>query len=123
MLNRRDFIKKSSIFGLSSLLLPSISFGNTLNKKGQKINIGLIGVGLRGRSSLDLLLNREDVNVRAICDIDPNSIQSSKKLFEKYNKKQPSIFDQGEYAYQELLKKNIDAVIISTLGDGILKWL
>ena len=115
MLNRRDFIKKSSIFGLSSLLLPSISFGNTLNKKGQKINIGLIGVGLRGRSSLDLLLNREDVNVRAICDIDPNSIQSSKKLFEKYNKKQPSIFDQGEYAYQELLKKkNIDAVIIST---------
>ena len=84
MLNRRNFIKKSSILGLSSLLLPSISFAITLNKKGQKINIGLIGVGLRGRSSLDLLLNREDVNVRAICDIDPNSIQSSKKLFEKY---------------------------------------
>ena len=47
------------------------------------------------------------MNVRAICDIDPSSIQSSKKLFEKYNKKQPSIFDQGEYAYQELLKKKI----------------
>ena len=49
-------------------------------------------------------------------DIDPNSIINLlKNCLKNINKKQPSIFDQGEYAYQELLKeKNIDAVIIST---------
>ena len=57
MINRRDFIKKTSILGVSSFLLPSFSLGNGLDKK-EKIRVGLIGVGLRGRSTLSLLLNR-----------------------------------------------------------------
>ena len=73
MINRRDFIKKTSILGLSTLLIPSISSSNVLNNK-EKIRIGLIGVGLRGRSTLGLLLKREDVIVSCICDIDPISI-------------------------------------------------
>ena len=114
MINRRDFIKKTSILGLSTLLIPSISSSNVLNNK-EIIRIGLIGVGLRGRSTLGLLLKREDVIVSCICDIDPISISNSKKIFEKNNKKKPRVFSQGEYDYRNLLKrKDVDAVIIST---------
>jgi len=114
MINRRDFIKKTSILGVSSFLLPSFSLGNGLDKK-EKIRVGLIGVGLRGRSTLSLLLNRNDVHVSSICDIDINSIDASNKMFSEYNKKKPKVFDKGEYAYQDLLKrKDLDAVIIST---------
>ena len=70
MINRRDFIKKTSILGLSAFIIPSISPGYILNfNKKDKIRIGLIGVGLRGQSTLGLLLNREDVIVSCICDI------------------------------------------------------
>ncbi len=115
-MNRRNFIKKISILGLGTALLPNITFSNSLySPSGLKIKVGLIGVGLRGRSSLNLLLNRNDVIIHSICDIDQNAIHESKKLFKKHKKKTPKVFKENEYSYRELLKqKKIDAVIIST---------
>ena len=85
-MNRRNFIKKISILGLGTALLPNITFSNSLySPSGLKIKVGLIGVGLRGRSSLNLLLNRNDVIIHSICDIDQNAIHESKKLFKKIN--------------------------------------
>tara|TARA_Y100001968_G_scaffold194397_1_gene178319 strand:+ start:1698 stop:3047 length:1350 start_codon:yes stop_codon:yes gene_type:complete len=114
--DRRNFIKKASILGLGTVLIPGINFGNSFDsKQNTKINIGLIGVGLRGRSSLSLLLNRDDVRVHSICDIDQDAIDQSKILFQKYDKKTPKVFKDNEYSYQDLLKqRKIDAVIIST---------
>ena len=115
-MNRRDFIKKAGALGLSTALIPQIALGNSFSfKKGKSIKLGLIGLGLRGRSSLNLLLNRDDVIVHSICDIDPNALDESKKLFKKYNKKNPKIFKNHEYAYRDLLEQEkIDGVIIST---------
>ena len=115
-MNRRSFIKKVSILGLGTVLMPNITLSNSLYlPSNSKIKIGLIGVGLRGRSSLSLLLNRDDVIIHSICDIDQNAIDESKKLFKKYDKKTPKVFKENEFSYRELLKqKKIDAVIIST---------
>jgi len=114
--DRRSFIKKASILGLGTVLIPGINFGNSLDSpKKTKIKIGLIGVGLRGRSSLNLLLNRDDVIVHSICDIDQDAVDQSNALFKKYDKKAPKVFKDNEYSYQDLLKqRKIDAVIIST---------
>ena len=85
-MDRRDFIKKVSILGLGTILLPNISLSNPFYfSKGEKIKLGLIGVGLRGRSSLNLLLNRDDVIIHSICDIDSNAIDECKKLFKQYS--------------------------------------
>tara|TARA_Y100000994_G_scaffold64613_1_gene52590 strand:+ start:4 stop:1350 length:1347 start_codon:yes stop_codon:yes gene_type:complete len=114
--NRRSFLKKTAILGLGTMLMPNLAFTNSfLSQKGQKIRVGLIGVGLRGRSSLNLLLKRDDVIVHSICDIDQIAIDASKALFKKHNKTQPKIFKKHENSYQDLLaQKKIDAVIIST---------
>ena len=115
-MDRRNFIKKATILGLGSVLIPNTTLSNSLSlSKGRKIKLGLIGVGLRGRSSLKLLLDRNDVIIHSICDIDQNAIDKSKLLFKKYDKKIPVVFKDNEYSYQELLKqKKLDGVIIST---------
>lgn len=112
-MNRRNFIKTNSIAGLGALILPSSVFSGTLFKK--KVNVGLIAIGYRGQVHLNELLRRDDVEVTAIADPDPRMLEMTLKIFEKYNKPRPKVFNNGDYDYKNLLKlKEVDAVIIST---------
>jgi len=90
---------------------------NTLSIAGEntKVKMGLIGVGLRGRNHLNLLLQRPDVEVAAICDIDPRAIKASRKMFSKQGKKAPVVYDKNENIFWDMLKKEkLDGVIIAT---------
>ena len=112
-INRRDFIKTTSTIGvgLSLASFPSILFG----EDNRKVKMALIGVGLRGRNHLNLLLRRDDVEVVAICDIDPASLAKSQEMISKSGKKAAIEFKGSETAYLDLLaEKNIEGVIIST---------
>ena len=110
--NRRAFIKKSALAGLSlSLLNPVELFA----EKKDKIRLAFIGVGARGTSHVKLALERNDVEVTALCDIDQLVLNRASDMVSKAGGKTPALFSQGDYAYRELLKlKNVDAVIIST---------
>lgn len=114
-INRRDFIKTSSIAGAGLSVAP-VALPNYLSRKDDRvIKVGLIGVGLRGRGHLDLFLRRSDCEVVAICDIDPSAIDHSKKMITKAGKKAPKVFDKGEEDYLNLLKEEeMDAVVIAT---------
>ena len=112
-INRRKFIKTSSAvtLGLSMLSVPTILLG----KDDRKVNIALIGVGLRGRNHLNLLLRRDDVNVTAICDIDPDALKRSQEMISKAGKKTAKEFTGSETAYLNMLEEdNIDGVVIAT---------
>lgn len=62
-----------------------------------------------------LLLNRDDVNVVAICDINDQMLQSAKNSITKSGKKAAQIFTGSNDAYKKLLElKNLDAIIIAT---------
>ncbi len=112
--SRRSFIKNTAILSTGMSIAPHILYGsNTL--KDSKLNIGLIGVGLRGTNHLNNLLQRSDVTITAVCDIDPARIDLTRSIFKKKGLAQPQIFDKNEYDYRNLLKLNqVDAVIIST---------
>lgn len=111
--SRRTFIKQSSLAGSAWILAPQFNI-LPLNKT-EKLKVGLIGVGLRGTNHLNNLLKREDVNITAICDIDPKRIELSLKSIEKADKKTPKTFGSNEYDYRNLLQsKDVEAVIIST---------
>jgi predicted dehydrogenase len=109
---RREFVKSSAITGLGAAMIPS----NLQNKMDDKpIKIGLIGVGMRGQDHLELLLKRSDVEVVAICDIQPKMIDTSKSIVTKSGKKMPRIYDKGPMNYIDLLNDpSIEAVVIST---------
>ena len=111
-ISRRDFIRTGSAagIGLSLLSFPTILMG----KDDRKVKMGLIGVGLRGRNHLNLLLRRADVELVAICDIDANSLAKSQEMIKKAGKNSVKEFTGSETAYLKLLEQDIDGVIIAT---------
>ncbi|MDX1364035.1 MAG: Gfo/Idh/MocA family oxidoreductase [Arenibacter latericius] len=113
--SRRNFVKKSALYGAGAALLPNMSFGSILSSKGQKLKLAFIGVGLRGTNHLNNALNRNDVEITAICDLDSKRIAIALNKIEKGGFKKPKVFGKDDYDYRNLLAlKNVDAVIIST---------
>lgn len=113
MTNRRDFLKLTALTGLSFYLSPAFSMAQEVKKPTARI--GLIGVGLRGCSHLELLLARNDVVVPAICDIDPERIEVAKSMIRKAGKKDPEVYTGSEWAWEKLLQRtDIDGVVIAT---------
>lgn len=111
-INRRDFIRTTSLAGAAFSVLPSkVVFG----KSNSKLRLGFIGTGLRGQGLLSLALKRDDTEVPAICDVQQVMIDGALRQFDKAEKSHPTIYDAGDYAYRELLaREDIDAVIIAT---------
>ena len=109
---RRDFLKATALAGVGLSLLPSDIFAKV---NDTKVRLGFIGVGFRGQSHLELALNRNDVEIVAICDIQQSMIDMSLQMVHKASKPKPQVIMEGPYGYRKMLEnKNIDAVIIST---------
>ena len=113
MTTRRNFLKTSTAASVGISLLPSSAvFGKD---KESKVRLGFIGVGLRGQNHLELALKRSDVEVLALCDVQPRMMEMSLKLVTESGKPKPAVILDGPYGYKKLLEnKDIDAVIIST---------
>src|SRR3546814_8924368 len=74
-----------------------------------------MGVGGRCRSHVRMGLNRDDLNVVAVCDIQEDSLAHCRKLFKDASKPMPKEYTGGLDAYKEMLEKEkLDAVIIAT---------
>ncbi|MCH9661912.1 MAG: Gfo/Idh/MocA family oxidoreductase [Bacteroidetes bacterium] len=113
--SRRDFVKQTALAGAGISLVPHVALGNTSSNQLKTLNIGLIGVGLRGTNHLNNCLLRDDVNITAICDIDPRRNTIALDLIAKAGKKKPKVFATDSYDYRNLLElAEVDAVIIST---------
>jgi predicted dehydrogenase len=113
MKSRRDFLKTTAVAGAAITILPShVVFPKSPENK---IRLGFIGVGLRGQGHLELALQREDVDVVAICDIQQRMIDMSLGIFAQEGKAKPQVILDGAMGYKKLLEnKDIDAVIIAT---------
>ncbi len=111
MSTRRDFIKTTATATIGATTLPHVTFAESESV----VRLGLIGLGLRGQSHLDLALARKDVEVVALCDVQQRMIDMSLGLVATAGKRKPQIYLNGPQGYQKLLeRKDIDAVIIST---------
>lgn len=112
-MNRKDFIRNTGFAAASLAVMPAA--GLFARSADAKVKIAIIGVGLRGQSHLDLLLNREDVELVAICDIDDRMLASAKGIINKSGKKMPQIFTGDPYAWKKMLEvKGLDGIVIAT---------
>lgn len=110
-MNRRDFILTGAAIGASTLLPPA--FG----AKRKRIRVGVIGTGMRGQVLLKELVRRDDVEVVALCDIEPIMLDGALRMVEKAGKPKPKTFGENRdgHAYRQLLEvPGLDAVIIAT---------
>src|SRR6185503_1063192 len=111
-MERRDFIKQGSVAAAGLTIIPA---GRLFGSSKDKVRLGYIGVGLRGRSHIGEGLLRDDVEIVAICDTQESSLQYCREQFEKAGKPKPKEYTGGLDAYKRLLDRNdIDAVIIAT---------
>jgi predicted dehydrogenase len=113
-MNRKEFVKTSSLAAAAIVFAPATK---VFSKNAEpKVKMAIIGVGERGRSHLDLLLRRDDVDIVAICDVEDHAVESSKALINKSGKKMPQIFTGDNYSWKKLLevKGGLDGVVIAT---------
>lgn len=108
-INRRQFLKNTSILSGSVLLTTSpwfSAFSQQKETKGSIARIGLIGPGSRGKFLLNFLVKNPKVEIVAICDIFQPAIDAALK-------KAPNA--KVYTNYKKLLDdKNVDAVVIAT---------
>lgn len=110
-MNRRSFVKNTSLATAAFSVLPSLS----LHAQNRNVRLGFIGVGLRGQNHLDLALRRKDTEVVALCDINDRMLESATGLVKNSGKPMPKIYKGDVNAWQKLLElKDLDGIIIST---------
>ncbi|WP_109851640.1 Gfo/Idh/MocA family protein [Aquimarina sp. AU58] len=115
MNSRRNFVKKTALASAGVSLLSNLSFGAVTNQTDRKLRLAFIGVGLRGMNHFNNALNRKDIDITAICDIDPERIKIALKKIDKANFSKPKVFGNSDLDYRNLLElEDVDAVIIST---------
>ena len=92
MSSRREFLKNTSTIGFGLVTIPNIALGVPIANTKEKINMGIIGVGLRGTAHLKNLLLRDDVNITAICDIDNERLKIAEKIISEAGAVRPKLF-------------------------------
>ncbi|WP_342118992.1 Gfo/Idh/MocA family protein [Pseudoduganella sp. OTU4001] len=110
--NRRHFLTAGAALAGSLLLPTAFAAGSR-----EKLRLGMIGTGARGQVLLRELVRRDDVEVAALCDIDPFVLGKALAQFEKAGKAKPRTFgeDGDKNAYKRMLdSKQLDGVIIAT---------
>jgi predicted dehydrogenase len=119
-LNRRNFLSASAALAggamAGSALLPGEA--NAAPAAGRdKVRLGLIGTGMRGQVLLAELVRRDDVEVVALCDIEPIMLKHALGQVEKAGKPRPRTYgeDRDQKAYKRMLDAGgLDGVIIAT---------
>ena len=103
-MNRRSFFGAATAAGLAAAQTKPVSAND-------KVNIGMIGVGGRGRGLLRTFSGLSDVDVSYLCDADQASLERAARVLERAGKSVPRITNDMRRLFDT---KDIDAVVIAT---------
>jgi predicted dehydrogenase len=115
--SRRQFLQGAAAASLGALGLPLFVPASALGRQAkaaasERINLGVIGTGGRGRGLMKMFMNEKDVQVVAVCDVEtPHRHQAQELVNQKYGNN-----DCGSYKdFRELIgRKGLDAVVVAT---------
>ncbi|NBA88405.1 Gfo/Idh/MocA family oxidoreductase [Emticicia sp. CRIBPO] len=108
-LNRRDFLKKSSLAALGFTILPSLA-GKAA--PSDRLRVAHIGLGGMGNNHMNWFANLPEVEIAALCDVDSNHLNAT---IEKLKTKQPNTQVKGYSDFRHILDRNdIDAITCAT---------
>ncbi|HYG33176.1 MAG TPA: Gfo/Idh/MocA family oxidoreductase [Clostridia bacterium] len=114
---RRHFLKQTATLALTASALPSFVPASALGKSGKvapsnRIVVGCIGTGERGRGVMSGFLPQKDVQIVAVCDVKTDQLALAKGEVNKHYQNQ----DCATYGdFREVVsRKDIDAFLIAT---------
>lgn len=132
---RRDFLKLTGLSGLGLVGSSLIGCGTTAGKlsasplatskqrfnmsgyaapKIDTVRVGFIGLGMRGPGAVNRISHIEGVEIKALCDLRPEKVDSAQKSLSKTNHK-PTSYSGKEESWKELCDRDdIDLVYICT---------
>src|SRR5436853_5909855 len=105
--SRRRFIRNSAIAAGGFFIVPRHVLGRGFIAQSDKLNIGAIGAGGKGRSDLDEFSKSPNVNIIALCDVDDRQAKASREKFPK------AVYYKDFREMLEKERKNIDDCSIS----------
>lgn len=104
-INRRKFVQRSSIYATAATQAALI--GNRVSGANERVNIGVMGIGGRGKHLLTSFVNENDVSVAAICDVDDAHMKEGIQRTENQA--------SGYKDFRRMLERNdLDAIVIAT---------
>lgn len=105
-MDRRQFVLGAA----AAAAAPSVA-----RAAASKLNVGIIGVGMRGQVHLEELMRRADVTIAALCDIDPYMIDKALAAVKAAGRPAPKVWTGSPEAWRAMLAKGgLDAVLIVT---------
>ena len=114
---RRQFLQQATAAGAAAMGFPTIIPSSALGLDGatapsQRIVMGCIGMGGKGRNNMQTFLSQKDVQVVAVCDVDKKHLGMGEELVNKhYNNKGCATFRD----FRELVvRQDLDAVSVAT---------
>ena len=120
-LTRRGFLKSTACAASVPCIMPSLSRGGEARPPAsERITMGCIGLGGEGLGkNVHAFLTQPDVQVVAVCDVDPQRLAAGKKVVEDhYAVQTPGGTYKGCDAYSDfraiLDRTDIDTVMIAT---------
>ena len=107
MLNRRTFLSKGAATLVSPIIIAKTDVFSILNSTNiASVNVAVIGTGARGKGLMRILVNTNNVNLIAYCDVLTFRLNEALEIAPKA---------KAYTDYLELLQhKNLDAIVIST---------
>lgn len=114
-LNRRRFLSAGAALVGGAVYAGALprAFAATRDK----VRIGMIGTGMRGQVLLRELVRRDDVEIAALCDVEPIMLGRALEQIERAGKPRPATYgqDRDDFAYRRMLDEGkLDGVIIAT---------
>lgn len=107
MISRRGFLKLTTTAAAAPLFVPTRTFG-----ANDRITLGAIGVGNRGRGNLRDILKFADVEVRMVCDVVGSHADRAKAMIDStYGNKDCQVCTDF---HDVLARDDIDVVMIAT---------
>lgn len=113
-LSRREFIGKSALTA-STLALGATFISSNAKAEiigaNDKIRLGVIGCGGRGRDVLGVFLTHKEIDCAVVCDVDEAMTNQAASQVEKARGKKP---DAVKDFRRVMERKDIDAVLVAT---------
>ena len=101
-LNRRQFLKSTSIAALTApLLLQSVRGASARKGPKDRITLGVIGTGTQGSGLLNNFLGMPDTQVVAVCDVDTTRRENRQKVVDEFYRLKGNTEFKGCTAYKE----------------------
>src|SRR6185503_8118428 len=106
--NRRDFVKRSTVFSFGLAAAPLVSRVRAADSPGEKLRVGVMGLG-RGMGHVKALQGLANVEVAYLADIDDARLAIGQKAFADKEKSPKGVKD-----FRRILDdKNVDAIFIA----------